>query len=691
MTDDSTPPGPFAPKRPRAATLHGETSVDDYFWLRDKADPAVPIYLEAENAYADGVLAPTAALQGTLYMEMLGRIKQTDLTVPYREGGWLYYSRTEEGRQYPIYCRRADAPGAVEQVLLDANALAVGQPFFALGAFQVSDDGRWLLYSTDYTGYRQYTLRVRDLESGFDLPDTREKVVSATWAADSRSLLFSVEDHAKRAYQLWRWTRGEATDVLVHQEDDERFSVYVERSRSQAFLFMQIASHTTSEIWVCSADTPSGAWRCVLPRQQEIEYDIDHRADLFYLRINDTGRHFRLVVAPLSLDTTQPWRELVAHRPQVMLEGVLAFADHLVLFERQDGLTQLTVRAFANDETYRIPFPEPVYSCAPSVNREFDTPFFRYSYQSFVTPTSIFDFDTRTRSSLLLKRTEVLGGYDPSRYASERLHVRAADGTEIPVSLLYMKGTRMDGTAAMLLTGYGAYGLSSSVSFSSNVFSLVDRGVINAVAHVRGGGDLGKLWHDAGRMARKENTFNDFIAVVDDLVARRYTSHDRLAIAGGSAGGLLVGAVLNARPDICRAAVLWVPFLDVVNSMLDESLPLTVGEFEEWGNPKIADEYAIIRRYCPYTNLRATAYPAMLIRTSFHDSQVMYWEPAKYVAKLRTLKTDTRPLLLKTNMAAGHGGASGRYDRLREVALDYAFVLWQTGAWRPDGSRATAP
>lgn len=688
MTEASTqpatpPPGPVAPVRPTVDPRHGETRVDDYVWLRDKTDPAVAAYLNAENVYADHVLAPTTELQNTLYGEMLGRIKQTDLSVPYRDGGWLYYSRTEEGRQYPIYCRRRDTPESREHMLLDANALAAGQPFFALGTFQVSDDGRWLLYSTDYTGFRQYTLRVRDLDSGLDLLETRDKVVTAAWAADNRTLLYSVEDHAKRAHRLWRWTRGASADVLIHQEDDERFSVYVERSRSRSFLFMQVASHTTSEIWVCDAHEPAAPWRCVRTRQQDIEYDIDHRGDRFYVRINDTGRHFRLVEAPVSLDAASPWPELVPHRVDVMLEGVLAFADHLVLFEREQGLTQLTVRPFTTGVAYRIPFPEPVYSSAPSVNREFESALFRYSYQSFVTPTSIYDFDTRTGTSRLLKQTEVLGGYDPSRYRSERLYVPASDGTAIPVSLLSAVDTPRDGTAAMLLTGYGAYGLSTPATFSSNVFSLVDRGVTYGIAHVRGGGDLGKLWHDAGRMANKHQSFDDFIAVADGLVARRYVARHRLAIAGGSAGGLLIGAVLNARPDLCRAAVMWVPFLDVINSMLDERLPLTVGEYEEWGNPKHAQDYAVMRRYCPYTNLRATDYPSVLIRTSFNDSQVMYWEPAKYVAKLRTLKTDSRPLLLKTNMSAGHGGASGRYDRLREVALDYAFVLWQTGAWTP--------
>lgn len=666
--------------------LHGETRVDDYFWLRDKNDPEVATYLHAENAFADNALAPTADLQATLYAEMLGRIKQTDLTVPAPERGWLYYSRTEEGRQYPIYCRRADAPDAPEHVLLDANVLADGHPFFALGAMQVSDDGARLLYSTDYTGFRQYTLRIRDLTTGRDLPDTREKVVTAAWAANNRTVLFTVEDHAKRSHRLWRWTIGGEADALVLQEDDERFSVYVERSRSRGFLFAQVASHTTSEVWVSPSATPEGPWRCLAPRRQDVEYDVDHRGDSLFLRINDTGRHFRLVEVPLPIEAGRPWRELVAHRPEVMLEGVLAFANHLVLFEREQGLPQLTVRTFDGHTSFRIPFPEPVYSAAPSENREFDTWRLRYTYQSFVTPPSVYEFDIRTRESSLLKRTEVLGSYEPTRYACERLEVRAADGTLIPVSLFHATGSRRDGTGAMLLMGYGAYGISMPVTFSSNVLSLVDRGITYAIAHVRGGGDLGKMWHDAGRMAHKERSFDDFIAVADALVDRGYAARHRLVVAGGSAGGLLIGAVLNRRPNVCRAAVMWVPFLDVINSMSDETLPLTVGEYEEWGNPRVAADYAVMRRYCPYSNLRSDAYPAILVRTAFNDSQVMYWEPAKYVAKMRTLRTDGRPLLLKTNMAAGHGGASGRYDRLREVALDYAFVLWQTDTWAPPTS-----
>ena len=672
------PSPPVADRHPKADTLFGDVRVDDYFWLREKSNPAVRAYLEAENAYADRVLAPIAALRETLYREMLSRIKQTDLSVPFREGGYFYYTRTEEGKQYPIWCRKKGTLDAPEEVLLDLNQLAVGQSFMGLGAFQVSDDGNLLAYSLDTTGFRQYALFVKDLRTGQILQDRAARTGSVAWAADNRTIFYTVEDSAKRQYRLYRHALG-GSDELLYEEPDERFNVSVDRTRSGGFLVLSIGSHTTSEARILRADQPSGAFRLVSSRRQDRQYDVDHRGDVLYIRVNDTGRNFRLVTAPVADPREENWREIVPQRPDVMLQGVELFADHYVLVERYDGLPRLVVVSFRTGASHPIRFPEPVYTASPGTNRVWDTPAFRYSYQSFITPGSVFDYDIRTRRSTLLKRTEVLGGYDPGRYVSERVYATARDGTRIPISLVYRRGVLRDGTAPMLLTAYGSYGSPSSVTFASNRLSLLDRGVVFALAHIRGGGEMGKAWHDQGRMMTKMNTFTDFVACAEYLVAQRYTSPQRLAIQGGSAGGLLMGAVTNLRPDLFHAVVANVPFVDVINTMLDASLPLTVPEFEEWGNPRIREQYEYIKQYSPYDNLAAKAYPAMLVTTSFNDSQVMYWEPSKYVARLRALKTDDRPLVFVINMGAGHGGASGRYDRLREMARDWSFVLWQLG------------
>ena len=673
----STPP--VAERRPKVDTLHGDIRVDDYFWLRNKSDPAVRAYLEAENAYAEQMLSHLAPLRETLYNEMLGRIKQTDLSVPYRDNGWWYYTRTEEGKQYPILVRRQGSMDAPEQVMVDVNELAKGQEFMSLGAATVSDDGNLLAYSTDSTGFRQYTLRVRDLRTGKDLPDRREKVITVAWAADNRTLFYTTEDPAKRSAYLWRHRLGDAKDELIYEEKDERFGVYASRSLSRRFVWAYSGSLTTSEIRYLDATTPNGTWKVVAPRVQDREYDVSEHGDRFYIRVNDTGRNFRLVSAPIATPGPEHWTEVIPHRSDVMLQDATAFQSHLVLYERANGLPRIRIRQYASDQSVDIPFPEPVYSAFPSVNREYDSPLFRYTYQSFVTPSSVFDYDTRTGKSTLLKEQEVLGGYDRTKYASERVFATAKDGTKIPVSLVYRKSMRRDGTAPILLGAYGSYGASSNVGFSSNRLSLLDRGVVVATAHIRGGGDMGKAWHDAGRMQHKMNTFTDFIAAAEHLVRERYGAQNRLVIEGGSAGGLLIGAVLNLRPDLAHGALLRVPFVDVINTMLDETLPLTVGEFEEWGNPKKPDEYRWFRAYDPYTNIARKAYPAILVKTSFNDSQVMYHEPAKYVARMRAMKTDSNPLLLVTNMGAGHGGASGRYDRLREIALDYAWMLDQMG------------
>jgi len=679
------PRPPVAKRVPRVEMVHGERLNDDYAWLRSKDDPEVIAYLEAENAYTASVMKPTEAFQQALYKEMLARIKEDDQTVPARRGRYLYYSRTETGKQYPIYCRKAGSLDAPEEVTLDLNALAVGHAFMALGAYTTSDDGRLLAYTLDDTGSRDYTLHVKDLATGEILAERVEKVSSVAWAADGRTLLYVTEDHAKRPYRLWRHRLGTPVteDVLIDEERDELFRLGVWRSRSLAYLFFGSRSFTTAEVRFTRAEDPAGLWTLIAARDKDHEYDVDHGGDIFFIRTNGGGRrNFRLVIAPVADPRPERWTEVLPERHDVMLEDVDVFEGHYVVHEREDGLIRLRVVDRATDDFHHVAFPEPSYDIVQEPNAEYAATDYRFRYQSLITPSSVFDYDVRTRALTLLKRTEVLGGYDASHYRAERVFATAPDGTRVPISLVRRADTAHDGSTPMLLAGYGAYGIPYPVTFSSSRLSLLERGVSVAIAHIRGGGEMGKRWHDAGRMAAKGNTFTDFVAAAEYLVHERYTSPDRLVIEGGSAGGLLMGAVLNLRPELFHAAVLRVPFVDVINTMLDESLPLTVGEFEEWGNPKIREQYDVMKRYCPYTNLAPRRYPAMLVRTGINDSQVMYWEPAKYVAKLRTLTGTDHVLLFKVTMEAGHGGPSGRYDALREVAFDYAFVLTQLGRAR---------
>ncbi|HTL05553.1 MAG TPA: S9 family peptidase [Gemmatimonadales bacterium] len=680
---DSLPTPPLAPRHPHPLVLHGERLEDDYFWLRERENPEVIAYLEAENRYADALLAPTRALQDTLYREMLGRIQQTDQSAPYRDGAYWYYSRTEEGRQYAIYCRKHLALSAPEQVLLDLNRLAEGQPYLAVGALEVSDDGRWLAYSTDVTGYREYTLVVRDLLSDETVAGPFLKCGSVAWAADNRTFFCTVEDAAKRFYQVWRHQLGGSSE-LVLEEPDERFRLHVERTRSRRHLLIQSDSHTTSELRYLPAETPAEPPRLLVGRVADRELEADHLGDGWLLRVNDRGSGFRVVQLPEQGGEPEEGTELLPPREDVMVEGIDGFADHWVAWERSAGLVGIRVTSRHGGVTRYVALPEPVYEAWPGPNAEWQSGALRYEYESPVTPPSSFEYDLAAGTSTLLKQREILGGFDASRYGCERRAIPAPDGTLIPVSLVFRREPPLPLPGPLHLTGYGAYGIPFPVGFSSNRLALLDRGVRVAIAHVRGGGELGKRWHDAGRMALKRNSFSDFVAVAEALVREGLTEPARLAIEGGSAGGLLVTAATNLRPDLFGTVVAQVPFVDVIHTMLDASLPLTVGEYEEWGNPELAEQYGWLRGYCPYTNLEARAYPAMLVRTSLHDSQVMFWEPAKYVARLRTLKQDANPLLLLTNMGAGHGGASGRYDRLHEIALDYAFLLSRLVPGTPD-------
>jgi oligopeptidase B len=675
------PAPPVAKKVPRVTDINGHKLMDNYFWLRDKQNPEVRAYLEAENAYTDALMKPTSSLQTKLYDEMLGRIKETDVDVPYKEGNYFYYSRTEAGKQYQIRCRKNGTLDAPEEVLLDINEMAKGQKFMSVAAYQVSDDGNLLAYSTDNTGFRQYTLAVKDLRTGKVLSDHAEKVGSVVWANDNKTLFYTVEDSAKRQYRLYRHSLGATgEDDLVYEEKDERFNVDAGKARSKAFIFLVSGSHTTTEVRYIPADQPMSEWKVMEPRKQDVEYYPDHNGDFFYIRVNDAGRNFRLVKAPVSEPRSQNWQEVIAHRPNVMLDDIDFFKNYYVLYERENGLPQIRVSDLRSGQSRRIELPESAYDVSSYVNREYDTSKFRYNYQSFITPPSIFEYDMQSRASALLKQKEVPGGYDRTRYQVEQIYATASDGVKVPISVVHLKGAKLDGKGPLYLYGYGSYGYPIDIYFNSNIFSLVDRGVIAAVAHIRGGGEMGKAWHDDGRMMHKKNTFTDFVASAEYLVAQGYGSKDKLVIEGRSAGGLLMGAVLNMRPDLFHAAIVGVPFVDVINTMLDESLPLTVPEFEEWGNPKEKAAFDYMISYSPYDNIAAKPYPNILVKTSFNDSQVMYWEPAKYVAKMRATRNDHNLLILKTNLdPAGHGGASGRYDRLKEAAFDYSFILMQMG------------
>ena len=673
-------PPPVTEKKPKITEINGDRLVDNYFWLREKSNPAVISHLEAENAYTEATMKPTGPLQAKLYNEILSHIKQTDENVPYRWGDYFYYTRTKEGLQYPIFCRKHQTLAAPEQIILDVNELAKGQKFMSVGSFAPSDEGDLLAYSTDNTGYRQYTLQIKNLRTGELFPEKIERVDDLAWATDNKTLFYVTEDAVtKRNDKMFRHVLGTDKYELIYEEKDELFDIGVGRSRDKAIIQLEAASKTSTESRYIPANDPNAEWKVIVPRQPDHEYDVAHRGNFFYIRTNKGAKNFRVVSAPVSDPSEKNWKEFVAHRPAVKIEGVDMFADHAVLAEWENGLQQIEIVDFKTNKRHRVEFPEPVYSTGVGPNREFNTTVLRYGYQSLVTPFSVFDYDMNTRKATLMKQTEVPGGFDRANYKSERVFATASDGTKIPMSVVYRRNVKLDGSAPMLLYGYGSYGISIPPNFSASRLALLDRGVVYVIAHIRGGGELGEPWRDAGRMMNKINTFTDFIASAEHLTKQKYTSSDRLVIQGGSAGGMLMGAVTNMRPDLFKAVVAQVPFVDVLNTMLDASLPLTTSEYIEWGNPNEKPAYDYMKKYSPYDNVHKANYPAMLVKVSLNDSQVPYWEGSKLVAKLRDYKTDHNPLLLKVNMGAGHGGASGRYDAYHETAFDYAFMLWQMG------------
>ena len=665
---------------PRIDTLHGEVRTDNYFWIRNKSDPQVISYLEAENAYTASRMKHTEALQKKLYDEMLGRIKETDLSVPYLEHGYWYYNRTEKGKSYPIHLRKKGSLTGAEEVIIDENALAAGKKFSSLGGWSASPSGSRFVYLHDTTALRVYTLYVKDLRTGQLLGDSISRVVpSVAWANDS-ILFYQTADSARRSNTVWRHVIGSpvASDVKVFQEDDLLDNVGISRSKSGKFIYIQDDGFTSSEWRMIPTAYPTAMPQVIVARSPNVEYQIDDIDGAFVMVTNYKARNFRVQRIPIDQVAGGNWLDMIPATDSVFIEYVETFRNNMVVVERSGGLRRLRVIDLKTNAVHYITFPESAYAVTTAQNVEFDTPLLRFSYNSLVTPPSTYDYDMSTRTRELKKRLDV-PGFDASRYDVKRFMVTARDGARVPVSMIVRKGWKQDGTRPLLLYAYGSYGATTEASFNSAVLSLVDRGFAYAIAHIRGGQEMGRAWYDEGKMMKKKNTFNDFVDVAQYLVDNKYTNTNRLIANGGSAGGLLMGAITNMRPDLFRAVVADVPFVDVINTMMDASIPLTAQEWQQWGDPHDSTQYAYMRSYSPYDNVERKSYPWILVTTSLNDSQVGYWEPAKWVAKLRALKTDLNPLLLKVNMAGGHGGSSGRYDVLRERAFRYAFILDAVG------------
>jgi len=672
---------PIAPIIEHKETRHGTVVVDNYYWLRDKSNPKVIKYLEEENAYTESMTKPLKPFEDALYNEILSHIKQTDLSVPVRRGDNYYYSRTEEGKQYPIQCRKRGSLGGKEEVLLDLNILGQGKKFVGLGAFVVSDDQNLLAYAIDYVGYRQFNLQVKDLRTGETLPDTVERVDSVAWGADNRTLFLTTEDEVtKRANRAWRHTLGQMESEPLYEDKDETFRVGIDKTRDKKYLLLSSVSTDTSEVRYLKADQPKSDFTLLLPREKQHRYFLDHGENLFYIRSDKNAKNFEILTAPDNDPDPKNWKVFVPHDKDVLVEDMDLFRDFAVSVEKSQALERIRIFNFKSGKWSSIQFPEPVYAAFPGDTPDYESTTYRYNYQSMITPPSVFDYDTQTGKSALLKKQEVPGGYDPSQYVSERQWVTVRDGVKVPLSIVYKKGFQRNGTRPLFLYAYGSYGIGMPATFSSSRLVLLDRGLAYVIPHIRGGDDMGEQWHDDGKLMNKLNTFNDFIDCAEYLIQQKWTSRDRLLIEGGSAGGLLMGAVVNMRPDLFRAVHLAVPFLDVMNDMMDPSLPLTTTDYPEWGNPNEKAAYDYILKYSPYDNLHKAAYPPMLLTESLNDSQVAYWEAAKFVAKARTLKTDDNPILLKMKMdPAGHGGASGRYDQIRDRAFECAWLLSQVG------------
>lgn len=670
---------PSAAVKPFKLDKHGVSRVDNYFWLRERKDPEVVAYLEAENKYLQSTLAHTEDLQKRLFAEFKTRIKQTDTSVPYRRDGYWYYSRTEAGKNYPIYCRKKETLEATEEVLLDGNKAAEGHPFFSVGGLNISTNNEILAYSTDTVGRRFYTVRFRNLQTGEHLNDViRDITPSVAWANDNKTFFYAKQDpETLRSWRIYRHVLGtdSAGDKLVFQEDDATFSCYVFKTKSKGYILIGSDQTVTNEFRYLDASQPDGEFKVIQPRERGHEYTVDHFGGHFYIRTNRDAKNFRLMRTPVKATGIANWEEVIPHRPGTLLEDIAVFEKRLIVEERRNGLIHLRVRPWSGDPEHYIDFGEPAYAASLAENFDFDSDVVRFRYSSLSTPMSVYEYDVKTRTKKLLKRDEVLGGFDSANYAVERIYAPSQDGVKVPVSIVYRKGFKKDGSHPLLQYGYGSYGYSIDAAFQPFVISLLDRGFVYAIAHIRGGQENGREWYDDGKLLKKKNTFRDFIATTEFLVGQKYADPKRVYAMGGSAGGLLVGAVMNMRPELYHGIVAQVPFVDVVSTMLDDSIPLTTGEYDEWGNPGEQQYFEYMLSYSPYDQVTKKAYPNLLVTTGLHDSQVQYWEPAKWVARLRAVKTDKNVVLMKTNMEAGHGGASGRDKRYEEIALVYAFLL----------------
>jgi oligopeptidase B len=683
--ESGLPQPPLAKPKPKTIVQHGESRVDPYFWLREKTNPEVLAYLEAENRYFEAVIKPVEALQKTLYEEMVSRIQETDISVPERIDDYYYYTRIEKGQNYQVYYRKYETLEGKEELLLDQNELAKGHKYFRLGNYRPSPNHKLLAYSVDTEGDETYTTRFKDLATGQLLPDAIPNVYYGVhWGNDNRTFFYTTLDAAKRPYRVYRHVLGTpvASDEVVYEERDELYLVQLGKTRDRKYLLISSDSKTTSEVRYLNADQPAGRFQVIAPRRSGIEYAVHHRDGQFLILTNENAQNFKVVTAPVSDPGAQQWKDFIPHRKNVFLEAIAEYKDWLTLAEREEGLRRIRARRWDGSDDHAVTLPEPVYALTPQNNQNYDARTVRFTYQSLVTPPSVFDYELATRQRKLLKQQEIPSGYDSSQYTSERLFATSPDGTKVPVAVVYKKGFKKDGKGPLLLTGYGSYGIPTEATFSTMRLSLLDRGFAFAIANIRGGSEMGRYWYETGKLLQKRNTFTDFIAAAEHLIAQKFTSPQRLAITGGSAGGLLMGAVVNQRPELFHTVLALVPFVDVLNSMSDATLPLTVGEYEEWGNPEDKKFYEYMKSYSPYDNVTKRAYPNMLLTGGLNDPRVPYWEPAKWMAKLRTMNTSKNLLAMKINMGAGHFGKSGRYAALEETAQHYAFVLMTMGITR---------
>ncbi|MCK9424935.1 MAG: S9 family peptidase [Ignavibacteriaceae bacterium] len=669
---------PKAEKIKKELTKHGSTRTDNYYWLNERENPKVIDYLNAENTYTKAVMQQTEVFQEKLYNEIVGRIKQTDMSVPYKHNGYFYYTRYDEGKEYPVYCRKKGSLDGTEEIMLNVNELAAGHSFCQVVGLEVSANNNLLAYGIDTLGRRKYSIYIKDLETGKTFADHIPlSTGNIVWSNDNKTIFYSMQDEALRPYKIFKHILGTETslDKEVYHETDETFSTFVYKTKSEKFIVIGSRSTLSNEYRFVDADKPESEFKIIQPREKNLEYSVDHFRDKFYIVTNLDAINFRLMETPTDKTTKENWTEVIPHRKDVLLEGIEIFKNYLVVQERKNGLAQIRIIKWNDKSDYSIPFDEQTYFAYASVNPEFDTDNFRFGYTSLTTPNSTYDFDMKTKKRTLLKQEEVVGNYNQQDYHAERIYATASDGTQIPISLVYKKGLQKNGNNPLLIYGYGSYGISTDPTFSSVRLSLLDRGFVYAIAHIRGGQELGRQWYEDGKFFKKKNTFTDFIACAEELIKQKITNPQKLFANGGSAGGLLMGAVINLRPDLFKGVAAAVPFVDVVTTMLDESIPLTTGEYDEWGNPNQKDYYDYMLSYSPYDNVEAKAYPNLLVTAGLHDSQVQYWEPAKWVAKLRELKTDNNLLLLDIDMESGHGGASGRFKRFKRTALQYAFFF----------------